>query len=73
MAQAKVEVVLEDTGAAAGVQKQQLPAQQRSHKMEGPHLKSPEDTTLVVFWNCRERFMEYAAITELDTECDRQD
>ncbi len=44
----------------------------RSRKMEAPHLKSPEDTTLAVFRDWRERFMEYAAITKLDTECDRR-
>ena len=60
-------------GAGAGGQGGGGPAAAtRSRKMEAPHLKSPEDTTLAVFRDWRERFTEYAAITKLDTECDRR-
>ncbi len=44
----------------------------RSRKMEAPRLKSPEEATLSIFRDLKERFMEYAAITKLDTECDRR-
>ncbi len=44
----------------------------RARKMEAPRLKSPEDTTLAQFRDWRERFVEYAAITKMDTECDRR-
>ena len=43
----------------------------RSRKMEAPRLKSPEEATLAIFRDWKERFVEYAAITKLDTECDR--
>ncbi len=42
----------------------------RARKMEAPRLKSPKDTTLAQFRDLRERFVEYAAITKMDTECD---
>ncbi len=41
-------------------------------KIEAPRLKSPEDTTLAQFRDWRERFVEYAAITRRDTECNRR-
>ncbi len=40
--------------------------------MEAPRLKSPEDTTLAQFRDWRDWFVEYAAITKMDTECDRR-
>ena len=52
-----------DGGAAAAT---------HSCKMVSPYLKSPEDTTLAVFRDWKERFTEYEAITNIDTECDRR-
>ncbi len=43
-----------------------------SRKMEAPRLKFSEETTLAIFRDWKERFKEYAAITKLDTECDRR-
>ncbi len=43
-----------------------------TRKIEAPRLKSPEDTMLAQFRDWRERFVEYAAITKMDTECDRR-
>ncbi len=44
----------------------------RARKMEASRLKSPEDTALAQFPDWRERFVEYAAITKMDTKCNRR-